>query len=285
MKMKEIFIILFSILFCANVIAQQKQIVWQGKLLLKGSSAKEMSMRLELVIEGGNCIGVLYTRASDKGSVFGCDYIVSGVNVNNYFNLQQIKVIRSVSINHSGCNEFEKLALSYQSNDSSMSLSGQWIWKSGELVKVNLLKIEDEISESALDEISGYRTELFKLYEEKSVYLPAAARMKHVVKQIEVDSTDLVVDITGATSGAGDSLQAFLNGEPITNSHAISVGQLRIRIKSLAIGENELTIVNTSAITSKLFLSIGFTQKGKKTTEGVEATFVRNPIFLLRRPN
>lgn len=266
-----------------NLNAQQKSIVWQGKLRLQGGASKEMNLRLELIMEGPNCIGVLYTRATDKGLVFGCDYIVNGLYLNNYFDLRQIKVIRSASVNSSECEQFEKLSLQHSTKDSAMSLNGKWVWKSDELIPVNFIKLSDEISEMALDEITTYRKELFQMYEEKSIYLSPADRLSEVVYQTEVDSTDLVVDIAGTASGSQDSVQVFLNGELITQSHALTVGQLRLRIKAIAKGENELIVVNSSATSSKLFFSIGFTQNGKTKTSGGEATFARNAVIMLNR--
>ncbi|HEX4958852.1 MAG TPA: hypothetical protein VFV46_11790 [Lacibacter sp.] len=263
--------------------AQQKNIVWQGKMRLQGGAAKELSLRLELVNEGMQCIGVLYTRGADKGSVFGCDYIVAGIYLNNLFDLKQVKVIRSVAIRSTECDQFEKIAVSTPAPDSFRNVSGRWVWKSGESIELKLVKMDETISDQSIDEFTTYREELFKTYEEKSVVLLPAERWGQMIFQTEVDSTDLVVDIAGTEAGSSDSIQVFLNGDAVTNSYPLASGQLRLRIKAMSKGANELTVVNTSAITSKLFFSIGFTQHGKTKTSGGEATFARNAVFVLKR--
>ena len=281
--MKQPLFLLIILLGALSTYAQQTGIVWQGKMRLQGGAAKEMNLRLELVMDGANCIGMLYTRASEKGSVFGCDYIVNGVYLNNFLDLKQVKVVRSVLMRGSECEQFEKLSLRTAAKDSFMNVSGKWIWQSGDFSNVNFVQLKEEVSEMTIDEFTAYRTELFQLYEEQSVFLPAAERMNPVVFQTVVDSTDLIVDIIGTTPNSTDSIQLFLNGDAITQSHSVSTGQLRVRIKSIANGENELTLVNTSANASKLLFNIGFTQNGKTKTSNGVVSFARNAVFIIRR--
>jgi hypothetical protein len=281
--MKQIILFLAILTTALQISAQQKNIVWQGKLRLQGGAAKELNVRLEMATEGVHCIGVLYTRAADKGSVFGCDYLVTGVYINNLLDLLQVKAIRSVSIRNSECDQFEKISVRTPAPDSLNNVSGKWVWKSGASIELNLVKMDEAISDQSIDEFTTYREELFKMYEEKSVVLSPAERWGQLIFQTEVDSTDLVVDIAGTEAGSSDSIRVFLNGDAVTKSYPLVSGQLRLRIQSLSKGTNELTVVNTSAATSKLFFSIGFTQQGKTKTSGGEVTFIRNAVFILKR--
>lgn len=281
--MKQFLLLLIILLVVLNLPAQQKGMVWHGTLRLQGGAAREMTIRLELMMEGTNCIGMLYTRGVEKGSVFGCDYMMSGVYYNDFFDLKQVKVVRSVSMSGSECEQLEKLNLRTVAKDSFMSISGKWIWQSNDFIGMNLVKSNDEVSETTLDEFTVYRTELFQMYEDKEVFLHPSERMSPVLYTMQVDSTDIIVDIIGTASNSTDSIQLFLNGDPITANHPMDSGQLRIRIKFIAKGENELIIVNSSAKASKLVFNIGFTQNGKSKTSNGLVSFARNAVFILQR--
>jgi hypothetical protein len=281
--MRKFLLSLLLLFVITGSIAQKKSCVWQGKLRLPGGAVKEMSIKLELVMDGINCAGVLYTRGVDKGAVFGCDYIVTGSHINEYFNLRQIKIIRSVLVGNAECDAFNKLILRHQPKDTLMNVTGTWFWKSEDEAAMNLTSVNDEISETTLDEISAYRTEVYKFYEEKSIFLIPAERISHLYYETEVDSTDLIIDITAPASSKADSLQVFFNGESITDSYPLTSGQLRLRIKSIPPGMNELIVINTSQKLSKHFFSIGFTQHGKTKNSTGEISFVRNALFILNR--
>lgn len=275
-------IFLTAFLFQASF-AQVPGAMWQGKIRLETGRKQELTFRLELLTEGNRYFGMLYTRGSEKGSVYGCDYIVDGLYAGNLLELRKLKVVRSVGVPSDDCDEFGFLRLRNKEGDSMSVLSGQWFWLSTDYLPISCTKISNEISPIAIDEIVAYRAEVYNFYEEKKVYLPPEQRWNKLVYQTEVDSTDLIVDLVSASASVNDSVQIFFNGEAIADSYSLNKGQLRFRIRAIEKGENEIVIINTSAASSKIFFNIGFTQQGKTKNSSGEISFVRNAVFILKR--
>lgn len=262
--------------------AQSHGGVWEGEVLLTEGRKNKMNLRLELIEENKVCYGILYTRTSQKGTVYGCDFIVSGEITRTSLQLRRVNVQRSVGMSIEECGMMSYLLLVFDNTDSS-ALSGNWGWTSGITSTVNCKKVSNEISFTAVDELTDYRNRFFDLYEKQKLFLEPEERMNVPVLSMEVDSSDFAVELRTDELFATDSIDVYVNNELVSNKHPLSVKPLRIKLQGLAAGVNELVIVNRSLVQFRQKIKINVSFKGTTKDLFVEPSFVKNALLIFKR--
>ncbi|WP_407522373.1 hypothetical protein PDL71_14615 [Lacibacter sp. MH-610] len=124
------FVLLFTLLF-SSAVAQSLTGVWEGVVKLTDAKADRLKIRMELMQEGDDCYGVLYSRGYKKNTMFGCDYIITGKFSSNTVQLRWANVQRAISMNKDDCSQMAALLLRMK---DSVTLSGIWQWILGESI-------------------------------------------------------------------------------------------------------------------------------------------------------
>jgi hypothetical protein len=276
------FLILSLFLLKENLNAQSLTGVWEGEVMLTEGRKNKMSLRLELIEADERCYGILYTRASKKGTLYGCDFIVSGQANKSSLQLKRANVQRSVGMSIEECGMMSYLLLVFGRADSSL-LSGNWGWTSGITSTVNCKKVSNEISLTALDELTDFSNRFFEIYEKQKIFLEPEERMNIPVLKMEIDSSDFAVELRTEELFATDSIDVFVNEELVSSKYPLSVKPLRIKLQGLPAGENELVIVNRSAVQFRQKIKISIFYKGTNRELVAEPSFVKNSILLFTR--
>jgi hypothetical protein len=262
--------------------AQSLTGVWEGEVLLGEGRKNKMSLRLELLEQNKICYGILYTRASQKGTVYGCDYILSGQATKTSLQLKKVNVQRSVAMSSDECGMMNYLLLLFSDTDSS-SLSGNWGWASGITSTVKCKKVSNEISPLAVDELTDYRKGIFEFYETQKLFLEPEERMNLLLMNMDVDSSDFTVELRTDELFATDSIDVYVNDELVSSKHPLSVKPLRIKLQGFPAGENELLIVNRSDVQFRQKIKVNICYKGVSRELTVEPSFVKNSLLLFTR--
>ena len=272
-----------AILFTSQLSAQNLQGVWEGKLNLNEKGSKYLNVRLELKQEDSSLFGLLYTRGLEKNTIFGCDYFVTGFRVNNTFYFKWQKVQRSVAMKETDCQTFDRLKLNFKQKDSVRKLDGFWIWQSGQEDFVSWNKVSDSISDMATDEISVYVNNLYELYEKSGMMLPVNERLPKKIFDIEVDSSEVIVEFSTIDSSKYDSIAVFFNGNKIAESQSLLRKTLRVRLQSIPIGVNDMMVVSQSAEQLKVNVQVKVLYKGELRFITIQPGISINSLLLFTR--
>lgn len=272
-------VLLLTILF-SSAVAQSLTGVWEGVVKLTDAKSDRLNIRMELMQEGNDCYGVLYSRGYKKNTLFGCDYIVTGKFSSNTLQLRWANVQRAISMTKEDCSQMAALLLKAK---DSVTLSGIWQWILGESIPAECKKVSDSVSFSAKEEISLYKAAVIQTYEEQKIFLKAEDRFTESIYNGEVDSSDLVVEIRSTDSTARDSIDIYLNGEVLTTVNNLNKNPLRLRMKELPTGENDLIVVNKSASSYKALLGIIIQHKGVMQEISAAATGATNVVLYFIR--
>ena len=272
-----------AILLTSQLSAQNLQGVWEGKLNLNEKGSKYLNVRLELMQEDSSLFGLLYTRGLEKNTIFGCDYFVTGLRVNNTFYFKWQKVQRSVAMKETDCQTFDRLKLNFKQKDSVRKLDGFWIWQSGQEDFVSWNKVSDSISDMATDEISVYVNNLYELYEKSGMMLPVNERLPKKVFDIEVDSSEVIVEFSTIDSSKYDSIAVFFNGNKIAESQSLLRKTLRVRLQSIPIGVNDMMVVSQSAQQLKVNVQVKILYKGELSFITIQPGISINSLLLFTR--
>ena len=272
-----------AILLTSQLSAQNLQGVWEGKLNLNEKGSKYLNVRLELKQEDNSLFGLLYTRGLEKNTIFGCDYFVTGLWVNNTFYFKWQKVQRSVAMKETDCQTFDRLKLNFKQKDSVRKLDGFWIWQSGQEDFVSWNKVSDSISDMATDEISVYVNNLYELYEKSGIMLPVNERLPKKVFDIEVDSSEVIVEFSTIDSSKYDSIAVFFNGNKIAESQSLLRKTLRVRLQSIPIGVNDMMVVSQSAEQLKVNVQVKVLYKGELSFITIQPGISINSLLLFTR--
>lgn len=275
-------LVFISIWQSLNMSAQSLTGVWEGEVFLREGRNTKMNLRLELLEQNKMCYGILYTRASQKGSIYGCDYIVSGQTTKSSLQLKKVNVQRSVGMSTEECGMMNFLLLLFNAADSS-ALIGNWGWTSGVVSTVKCKKVSDEISPLAVDELTEYRKGIFDFYEAQKLFLEPEERMNVRLMYMDIDSSDFAVELRTDELFATDSIDVYVNDELVSRKYPLSVKPLRIKVQGLAPGENELIIVNRSAVQFRQKIKINIYYKGTSREIMAEPSFVKNALLLFKR--
>jgi hypothetical protein len=100
---------------------------------------------------------------------------------------------------------------------------------------------------------------------------------------MEIDSSDFAVELRTDELFATDSIDVYVNDELVSNKYPLSVKPLRMRLQGFPAGENELLIVNRSAVQFRQKIKINIYYKGTNRELVAEPSFVKNALLLFNR--
>ncbi|WP_407522372.1 hypothetical protein PDL71_14610 [Lacibacter sp. MH-610] len=144
-------------------------------------------------------------------------------------------------------------------------------------------KVSDSVSFTAKEEFALYKAAVIQSYEEQKIFLKVEDRFTEGIYNGEVDSSDLVVEIRSRDSTARDSIDVYLNSEILTSINHLYKNPLRLRLKDMPVGENNLIIVNKSVSSYKAVLGIIIQHKGVMQEISAAATGAINVVLYFIR--
>lgn len=136
-----------------NIAAQDYAGQWEGELTPPGGGKRRMKVRLELLQQGADVMGIVYTRGFEKGITFGCDLFVTGKVFENSLSLRNNSVLRDFNTGNA-CSLFREILLEETSN-SDAKLQGRWLMLNGSAF-LRLQRTDSVISPLASDEVQQY---------------------------------------------------------------------------------------------------------------------------------
>ncbi len=233
--------------------------------------------------EDSSLFGLLYTRGLEKNTIFGCDYFVTGFKADNRYHFKWQKVQRSVAMTEKDCQTFAQLKLNFKQKDSVTKLDGFWIWQSGQEDFVSWNKVSDSISDMATDEISVYVNNLYELFEKSGMMLPVNERLPKKVFDMEVDSSEVIVEFSTIDSSKYDSIAVFFNGNKIAESQSLLRKTLRVRLQSIPTGVNDMMVVSQSTEQFKVNVQVKVLYKGELSFITIHPGISINSLLLFTR--
>lgn len=255
--------------------------VWEGSFFLNRSKKDKMNVRLELMNNGGEVIGVVSIRGFDKNVVYGCDYLVTGLVAGKQTKLIRKNLRRAVSMTQGDCNYFHYLELFTGKPDTTTTISGNWVWAEERWDSFSAKKTEDAISETAKDEISSYIKETYENIEQSNMVLPVDERLNETIAELPADSTELIIDINSVDKDVHDSVTVLINGNPVKERVGLGRQALRIRLQYVEPGFTSIIVVSESVVKRRLKLNIAVKQNEQQKEWMAEPGFVRNVMLLL----
>jgi hypothetical protein len=277
------FLFFVVIIFSSTLPAQNLAGVWEGNFLLNGSKKQKMSVRVELMETDGEYIGIVYSRGFDKNTSFGCDYLVGGRMYDGKISLTRKEVMRGVAMSKTDCAFFEELYLTVAKTGTAAQVSGRWYWRGDAFDSFTAVKTDSVISEFTKDEIGDYITELYNQFEISNVLLKPENRLHQKVAELEMDAADVLLEFTSPEKNKHDSITVFFNGDVIANQHDLSQRPLKIRLKELPVGLNDIIVISQSVAQTKLKIRLLLKQGGIANEYILEPGFIRNSLLLLKR--
>lgn len=242
-----------------------------------------MNVRIELMQQEGGFVGVINTRGFDKNTVYGCDYLVTGTVNGQTLNLKRKNVRRGIGMSNEECVWFQELELRLQRTTNGEQLKGVWVWMNESSDQFTAVKSQDSVSEVTKDEITAYVEETYRIFEENNVLLPIIERYQNKIAEINVDSGDIVLDFSVDSASVHDSIAVFFNGNLISIGHDFKKAPLRIRLKELAPGSNDVIVVSQSVAQNKLSLLLDVKFHGKSQQFTLHPGFTRNDVLYFHR--
>ncbi len=275
---------LFLLLFSTSLQAytQNLQGVWEGKVLLGGKN-NNLNLRLELIEQEGSYYGILYSRGSDKGVVYGCDFFVSGNLQSGHLFLKWQKIQRAVAMKESDCSMADHFDLRFRYKDSAQKLEGQWVWQEGNSNQMSLEKVDSSISDMATDEINDYIRQLYEAYEISGINLPAESRLVKKVYEQPVENSPMIVQISTIDSSAHDSISVYVNDNCVASQQNLLKKPVRLRFETMHPGDYEIVIVNESEVQNRTKVGVKIIQSGEMKETVVTSTYTINPLILFTR--
>lgn len=242
-----------------------------------------MNVRLELFEQDSAFVGIINTRGFNQNTVYGCDYVVSGTTQGSKLKLRQKALRRGVAMSNEDCLWFRELDLTIQKTGIGEQVSGRWIWMNEEGDAFTAQKTQDSASEITRDEIAAYVEETYRIYEEKNVLLAPSDRLNNKVATLPIDSSDIILDFSSAVPSVHDSIAILFNGEPIADFHDLNKKPLRIRLKALPVGNNEVIVISQSVTQNKLNVLVEIRYRGNSQQFTLHPGFTRNEVLFLQR--
>ena len=274
---------LLGFLFCSTMFAQTPAGVWEGSFLVNGNKKQKMNVRIELMEQDGGFVGIINTRGFDKNTVYGCDYLVTGSVNGQTLNLKRKSVRRGVGMSNEECFWFQELALRLQKTNAVEQLKGDWVWMSEEADQFTAIKSQDSVSEVTKDEITAYIEETYRMYEENNVLLPIVDRMNNKIAELNIDSGDIVLDFSTDAPTIHDSIAVVFNGQVISENHNLKKAPLRIRLKELLPGMNDIVVISQSVAQNKLTVQLVVKNEDKSQQFTLHPGFTRNEVLFIHR--
>lgn len=242
-----------------------------------------MNVRVELMETDGEYIGIVYSRGYDQNTSFGCDYLVGGRMYDGKISLVRKEVMRAVAMPKTDCAFFEELYLTVAKNDTGKQVKGKWYWRSKEFDFFSASKTDSVISELTRDDIGDYIQDLYKQFEERNILLKPESRLYQKAGELEVDSSDILLEFTSIEGNIHDSIIVLFNGEKVAISNSLAKRPLRIRITQLAPGVNDIIVISQSIAQNKLKIRLLLKQGEFINEYTLEPGYIRNSLLLLKR--
>lgn len=243
-----------------------------------------MKIRMEIVErDSGNYFGILYSRGIDRNTIYGCDYFISGTKERNTVNFKWQKVQRAVAMNEYECQTFELLKMGFRKKDSVQILQGSWVWQDEREDLISFTKVSNAISDMAQDEISGYVKDLYEEYESSGILLAVEERLPKKILELQVDSTDVIVEFATIDSVKHDSISIYFNGNVIAQYHDLLRKPLRLRLKGMEPGANDMLVVSASLVQPKLTIQMKIIYAGEMNAYTIQPGFAVNSLVLFNR--
>ncbi|RXK62417.1 hypothetical protein ESA94_05255 [Lacibacter luteus] len=261
--------------------AQNPVGVWEGSFFLQGDKKNKMNVRLELMETDTELVGIISTRGYNKGTVYGCDYLVSGRMNQKGVRLIRKNVRRGVAMTTQDCSFFQRLELNFSNAGNDTLVNCKWIWANEEGDLFTAKKTDSAVSESAKEEVETYLEEVYTSIELAGIMLQPEERLYQKIAEIEVDSSELVIDISSVEKNINDSVTILLNDEPVAEAFSLYKKPLRIRVHKVQPGRSDIIVINQSQSKSKLSLQITVKQKELVKEYKIEPGFVRNIMLVL----
>ncbi|HMO32024.1 MAG TPA: hypothetical protein PKE63_06705 [Lacibacter sp.] len=278
------FIACFVFLYTSGVTGQGLSGQWEGQIKL-GSARKAplLQLRLEWMNGDSAAFGMLYTRGYNEGTVFGCDYIVTGGRQGNTWLLRAVDVQRKVDIEMADCLQFHYLRFNGGTSDTVTTLQGSWVWVGGEALPLQLRKTAAEPSYLLEEEIDDWLRRRHDGYDAAGMRFPPEQRWKQVVKQVVTPETEVVLELRAKDSTATDSMQVLVNGNEVISPRVLRMQTLRIRLQLPDDSDQELQVVNRSLRPSVNRVVVTLRTGTSTETLELECTGSRTPVLRFRR--
>ena len=108
-------------------------------------------------------------------------------------------------------------------------------------------------------------------------------RLYQKAGELNVDSTDILLEFSSIDKSMHDSISVMFNGELISTDHDLSKRPLRIRLKQLAPGANDIIVISQSIAQNKLKIRLLLKQGEFINEYTLEPGYIRNSLLLLKR--
>lgn len=277
------FLFLAAILLSSLLPAQNITGVWEGSFLMNGSKKQKMSVRVELMETDGEYIGIVYSRGFDQNTSYGCDFLVGGRIYDGKISLVRKQVMRGVAMTKSDCAFFEELYLTVPKNEKEVNINGKWYWQGEAFDAFSAAKTDSVVSELTKDEIGNYIDELYSEFEKNNVLLKPENRLYQKVTEMEVDASDVLLEIISPDKNKHDSIAVFFNGDMVANEHDLSKRPLKVRLKEMPTGLNDIIVVSQSVAQSKLNIRVSIKHQSQVHEFKLEPGYIRNSLLLFKR--
>lgn len=242
-----------------------------------------MNVRVELMETDGEYIGMVYSRGFDQNTSYGCDYLVGGRIYDGKITLVRKEVMRGVALSKADCAFFDQLYLTIPKADTSKRINGRWYWRGEAYDAFSAVKTDSVISDLSKDEINHYITELYDQFEKNNILLKPENRLYQKVGELEVDESDILLEFISTDNNKHDSISVFFNGDLIAERHDLSKRPLKVRLKELPPGSNDIIIISQSVAQNKLNIRLNVKQQDQTHVYVLEPGYIRNSLLFFKR--
>jgi hypothetical protein len=279
------FIFLLFFIFCSALVAQNITGMWEGSFgLADVKTVQEIKVRVEVTVSEGEYTGIIYTRGLDKNTVWGCDYVVAGhLRLHDgVVSLVRKSLIRNPGIAESKCEFFDKLELVLPYRGEAKKIKAYWYWQDGRFESFSITKKSAVVSEIAKEELDTYNIAMYESFEKNNVFLLPKKRLHKIAAELEVDSSDIMLEFSSVDQDLHDSIEISINGVVLRRNHDVSKKTLRLQMKPVADSVNKIIVISNSVVQPKLMIKLHVKQQQQVWEYTLEPGFTRNAVLLLK---
>ncbi len=267
--------------FAFSATAQDYTGVWEGHFYLVNKKRK-MNVRIEVMQQEKELVGVISTRGFENNTAYGCDYIVAGQIVKNKLVLYRTSVQRGIAMHD--CASFSIIELTLDKTDTSTAAKAQWFWTNDSKEAFGLKKTATEMSEIGKEEIADEERKRISRKENREKFKQIHWSETTTIDELQVNSKAIVITVSSVEKDPKATLSAFVNGKMVALNSNLAKNVLVIRIEDVAL-HNRVVFLNNSATGEQLDIKITF-QQGKKTKEWITSIeALDNSLLLLTHKN
>ncbi|RXK62418.1 hypothetical protein ESA94_05260 [Lacibacter luteus] len=278
----RLFLFLLSLSFACSVPAQNFSGVWEGSFFMNGKKKQKMNLLIELVQQGNAFMGVVNVRGLEKGTIYGCDYVVAGKVTDNVLVLTRRKVQRAIAIDYNDCVLLKHIELYFDRKDSSNVVRGNWVWSEEEAEEFVAQRTGAEISESAKDELNKGLQGRGDAYEEKlRKERTERERMNKKIDELTVDSLPIILTVSLLQKTPKASIAVLLNSRQIAEDFNLSANVFDMRFRFVNQKSFYIDIINTSNDKQKLPVKIVLQQGSFSKEWNIEIEADGGNVWLL----